>query len=281
MVESLPKSDDQLDDDEIQALLDNVFQTYGYDFRNYSRGSMKRRIFSALISLRTKSIAELSNLVLKDPNCFREFVSLLTVNVTDMFRDPEFYLRFRNEIVPVLQTYPSLRIWHAGCSTGEEVYSMAILLKETGLYKRSLIYATDINLRALNKAREGIYSADHVQAFTAQYQQSGGREPFSNYYTAHYEAVKIASSLKENIVFSPHNLVTDDVFSEVHVVVCRNVLIYFNRELQRRTLDLFDRSLVRRGFLCLGMKESMELSGMERQYEVVAKKERIYRRLEN
>lgn len=268
------------DEAEIESLLEGIFSQYGYDFRGYSRTSLKRRISHALIRSGCRSIPEMEDRLLRDPVFFRELVSNLTVNVTEMFRDPQVYLTIRKEVIPVLRTYPSIRIWHAGCSTGEEVYSMAILLQEEGLYDRTLLYATDISQRALITAKEGIYQASQIQSYTSNYQHAGGIESFSDYYTAKYGSVKMNSSLQRNIVFSPHNLATDEVFSEFHMVFCRNVLIYFDRKLQRRAIHLFHRSMVRRGYLCLGTKETVELSGMEGCFEAVRKEQKLYRKLE-
>jgi chemotaxis protein methyltransferase CheR len=262
---------------EVEELLTAIQERYGYDFSGYAPASLKRRIEHFLRRSPTLAPKELAERATKDPAFFREFLSDITVNVTEMFRDPAVYQEIRREVVPVLRTYPSLRIWHAGCATGEEVYSMAILLEEEGLYDRSLLYATDISPRAIARAKEGIYPADQIRRYTANYQKAGGTESFSRYYSAKYDSVKVSASLARNIVFSQHNLATDDVFSEMHLILCRNVLIYFGKSLQARTLDLFSRSLVRRGYLCLGSKESVDIAGMEKQFAVVKKHERIYR----
>lgn len=270
---------DQVEDIEIQLLLEGLYLRYGYDFRGYSPESMKRRVLAALARSNCKTISQMLDQSLHDPVFYKTLVSDLTVNVTEMFRDPEVYRCLREHVVPVLRTYPSIRIWHAGCATGEEVYSMAILLYEEGLYDKTLFYATDISLRALEVAKQGIYPADQIQNYTANYQKAGGVESFSSYYTADQGGVRINPSLQKNILFSPHNLATDDIFSEVHMVFCRNVLIYFNRDLQQRVLDLLYRSLVRRGYLCLGSKETVEFSGMSRSFEVIGKEEKIYKKI--
>lgn len=268
-----------IEDLEIDLLLEGIFRRYGHDFRGYSRESIRRRVQVALTRSGLKTISQLLDRTLHDSAFFRELISDLTVNVTEMFRDPDVYFTLRQQVIPILRTYPSIKVWHAGCATGEEVYSMAILLKEEGLYDKSLLYATDISSRALEKAKAGIYPAEQVQASTANYQKSGGIEPFSTYYTAKYGSVKMIGSLQKNIVFAQHNLVTDDVFSEFHLILCRNVLIYFDRPLQRRVLELFDRSLVRKGFLCLGTKETVEYSGVELAFETFDKKKKIFRKI--
>lgn len=264
---------------EISKLIGAIRARYGYDFSGYSATSLQRRILYFAGRLGISNLAEIATRVERDPEFFRDFLSEVTVNVTEMFRDPSVYAAIRSELVPVLRTYPSIRIWHAGCATGEEAYSMAILLEEEGLYDRSLIYATDISPRALARAKEAVYPAEQIRKATLQYQQTGGREPFSKYYAACGGAVQMVPSLKRNIVFGQHNLATDEVFSEMHLVLCRNVLIYFDRPLQSRVLDLLKRSLVRRGYLCLGTKESLEFSGIERAFEPVRKQERLYRLL--
>lgn len=267
-----------VEDIELDLLLEGIFRRYGYDFRGYSRESLKRRVQFALGRSGCGSVIQLLDRTLREPIFFRGLVADLMVNVTEMFRDPEVYLALRKQVIPVLRTYPSIRIWHAGCATGEEVYSLAILLHEEGILERTQIYATDISPRALEIAKTGIYPADQLRLSTSQYQQAGGIEPFSNYYTAKYGSVKMNGSLQANAVFSEHNLVTDDVFGEFHLILCRNVLIYFNKDLQGRVLDLFDRSLVRRGFLCLGSKETTDFSGKDDTFEAVERKLKIFRK---
>ena len=268
-----------INDPEVKTLLDVIFEHYGYDFREYSHASMQRRIYSAQISLGVKSIAELQKRIIEDANFLDRFISNVTVNVTEMFRDPEVFLRIRELVIPVLKTYPSIRIWHAGCSTGEEVYSMAILLKEAGLYEKSFLYATDLNSAVLEKAKAAVYPAEQIQASTANYQKAGGLESFSDYYTIKNDRLTIDESLKKNILFSPHNLAVDQVFSEVHVVFCRNVLIYFSKTLQDRVVSLCHESLIRRGFLILGTKETTEFTTADSEFEKVDRQMRIYRKI--
>jgi chemotaxis protein methyltransferase CheR len=202
----------------------------------------------------------------------------LSITVTEMFRDPDFYTAVREKIVPLLRTYPFIKLWHAGCSTGEEAYSMAILLKEEGIYDRTTIYATDFNQLALDRAREGIFSAEMIRSYTANYQRAGGKNAFSDYYTANYDGVIMNSALKKNIVWANHNLVTDSVFSEVHLVLCRNVLIYFNKDLQNKVHQLFYESLINGGILCLGAKESLRFSDYADSYRELDKKQRIFKK---
>jgi chemotaxis protein methyltransferase CheR len=265
-------------DVEIQVLLNAIYDQYGYDFRSYSQASIKRRVINALELSGLRSVPELMERVLIDPEKFKVFVSQLTVSVTEMFRDPEVYLSIRRHIIPILKTYPSIKIWHAGCATGEEVYSMAILLQEEGLYKKAFLYGTDINPKAIEIAKTGIYPTTKIQEYTANYQKAGGVESFSNYYTAKYDAVKINGELQKNILFTQHNLTTDEVFAEVHMLFCRNVLIYFSHGLQERVMDLFHRSLIRKGLLCLGTKETMESYDVAKNFTVVKKMERLYQK---
>ena len=263
---------------EIQLLLEAIYLKYGYDFRHYSKASIKRRIEHRYALSKSQNMAALQHRILYDKNFFQTLFLDLTVNVTEMFRDPSFYTALRNTVIPILKTYPFIKIWHAGCSTGEEVYSMAILLKEEGLLHKSLIYATDINEIVLMKAKEGIYPLDRIREYTQNYQKAGGKESFSDYYTAKYDAAKLDSSLSKNIVFSQHNLATDNVFGEMHLVLCRNVLIYFNRELQNRALGLFYDSLIRKGVLCLGSKESIRFSDYNDRIAAIIPQEKIYQK---
>jgi chemotaxis protein methyltransferase CheR len=266
-------------DIEIKLLIEAIFLKYSYDFRNYSGASVKRRILHALKQLKCESISQLQERVLRNPDEFMELLQYITIPTTEMFRDPDYFLALRQEVVPFLKTYPSLKIWIAGCSTGEELYSMAILLKEEGLLERSIIYATDINPVSLEKARKGIFSLDRVRSYTNNYQQAGGKAAFSDYYTAAYESALFDRSLCENISFADHSLATDSVFSETHLISCRNVMIYFNHELQERALGLFHESLCRRGFLGLGSKESLEFSGYANLFEPLVKQQRVFRKL--
>lgn len=263
---------------ELTLLLDGLYRKYGYDFRDYSEASLLRRVKKQLGEEGLRTISQLQSLVLRDEEASRRLLLAFSINVSDMFRDPEFFLAFRKEVVPVLKTYPKLTIWHAGCAGGEEVYSMAILLKEEGLYDKSVLYATDINEEVINSAKRGIYSLDRMKEYTLNYQQAGGTESFSEYYTAEYGYAKIDESLKKRIVFSVHNLVTDGIFGAMNVIVCRNVLIYFKRELQQRVIGLFCESLQRRGILCLGTKESIDFSSYKDRFAYENKDCKIYRK---
>jgi len=267
-----------LDNIELKVFLEAIFLKYGYDFRNYSTASIKRRIRQRMNLAGVMHLAEMQHRVLHDTNFFHTLLLDLSVNVTEMFRDPSFYLALRKTVVPILKTYPFIKIWHAGCSSGEEVYSMAILLKEEGLLEKSLIYATDFNDVVLMKAREGIYPTERIKDYTVNYQKAGGKRPFSDYYTSKYDAAIMDKSLKKNIVFSNHNLATDSVFGEMHLVMCRNVLIYFDRELQDKAIGLFNDSLVRSGILCLGSKESLRFSKHAEFYKELLAQEKIYQK---
>lgn len=264
---------------ELQLFADGVFRHYGVDFRNYARPSLKRRISNAMHSEGLTTISELQNRVLHHPDCLERFVCTLSVNVTSMFRDPGFYLAFRDKVVPLLRTYPFIRVWHAGCSSGEEVYSMAIVLQEEGLYDRSRIYATDMNWAVLENGQAGIFPLASMKEYTTNYLKAGGKTSFSEYYTAKYGNAIFLPSLKKNLVFSQHNLATDGPFNEFNVILCRNVMIYFNKTLQERALDLFHDSLVRFGILGLGRKESLMLTTHEKNFEPLDAGERLYRRI--
>ena len=266
-------------DIEIRLLMEAIFLKYSYDFRDYSGASVKRRILHALREFECKTISALQERVLHEPTAFMRLLQYLTIPVSEMFRDPEHFLAIRRDVVPLLKTYPSLKIWIAGCSTGEEVYSMAILLREEGLLDRTLIYATDINPASLERAKQGIYSLESIRAYTASYQRAGGRRSFSDYYTAAYDHAILDSTLRDNVTFADHSLATDSVFSETQLISCRNVLIYFNKKLQDRAFGLFHESLSHRGFLVLGSKETLDFSGYSDQFEAVSRPERIYRKL--
>ena len=270
----------ELEDIEIQLLLEGVYRYYGFDFRNYAMGSLKRRVWNTLQTEKLTTISRLQEKVLHDPVCMQRFLLGLSVNVTSMFRDPSFYVALRNTVIPLLRTYPFIRIWHAGCSTGEEVYSMAILLFEAGLYHRCRIYATDINEVVLRKAKTGIYPLNLMQKYTHLYLLSGGNQAFSKYYTAAYDGAVFHSFLKENIVFSPHNLVTDASFNEFNLIVCRNVLIYFNRQLQQQVHKLLYESLTTFGVLGLGKQETLLGTPHEQDYKVLDNQEKLYRRMQ-
>ncbi|MDP3171058.1 MAG: protein-glutamate O-methyltransferase CheR [Polaromonas sp.] len=278
-----PPSRDTADDHteaDLHSLIEAIYTQYSYDFRDYAGASQKRRVIKALAQLGYPTIPTLQAAVAQDPAVFMQLLQYLTIPVSEMFRDPSFFLALRQQVLPVLRTYPSLKIWVAGCSTGEEVYSLAILLKEEGLLARSLIYATDINPKSLAKARLGIFSLASIQAHTANYQAAGGRQAFSDYYTAAYEAAIFDKSLRDNVTFADHSLATDSVFSETQLVLCRNVLIYFNKKLQDRALGLFHESLSHRGFMGLGSKESIDFSAYAKRFESLDQPERIFRKLE-
>ena len=247
-------------DIELRLLLDAIYLRYHYDFRGYATASLKRRLKVALGHFGCRTLSQLQDRLLHDSRTFPVLLDYLTVPVSDMFRDPSYFRALRERVVPVLRTYPSLKIWIAGCSTGEEVYSFAILLREEGLLARTLIYATDINPRMLQAAETGVYAMDRVALFSENHRRSGGQTSLSDSYTAAYGRAVFDKSLKRHIVFSDHSLATDNVFAEVHVASCRNVLIYFNRDLQNRAIGLFRDALVRNGFLGLGAKESLRFS---------------------
>ncbi|MEY4510950.1 MAG: Chemotaxis protein methyltransferase Cher2 [Pseudomonadota bacterium] len=250
----------EVQDIELQLLLEAIYLRFRYDFRSYSMASLKRRVARALDEFGCATISALQERVLHDPAVFPQMLQFLTVQVSDMFRDPTYFKTLRERIVPFLQTYPSLKLWVAGCSSGEEVYSLAILLREEGLSERTIIYATDINGEALRRAEAGVYPLDRVPAFTENHRLSGGRGSLSNYYTAAYGSAVFDRSLLKRVVFSDHSLATDHVFAEVQLISCRNVLIYFDRALQDRAVGLFKDALCRRGFLGLGSKESLHSS---------------------
>lgn len=263
---------------EIDLLLAALKQRYGYDFHEYTRATVRRRVRHFLGKSVFGTVSELIPAVLHDEVLAKEMIFDFSITVTEMFRDPSFYTAVRERIIPYLKTYPFVKIWHAGCATGQEVYSLAILLQEEGLYDRVTIFATDFNDVALQTARDGIYPLREIKQYTANYQAAGGVRSFADYYHAHYSYVRMNESLKRNITFANHNLVTDGVFSEVNLVFCRNVLIYFDRPLQNRVLALLNRSLARGGFICVGMKESLEFSSIRALYRVIDNKHRIYKK---
>ncbi len=276
---SVPEYNPELEDIEIQLLLEGVARYYGYDFRNYAIASLKRRIWNTMRAEQLRTVSALQEKVLHDQGCMERFLLALTVNVTAMFRDPTFYLTFRAKVVPLLRTYPFLRVWHAGCSTGEEVYSMAILLHEEGLYDRCRIYATDMNAAVLSRAKDGIFPLVKMQEYTANYLRAGGSQSFSNYYTAAYEHAIFRPWLRDRITFSQHNLATDGSFNEFNVVLCRNVMIYFNKTLQEHVHRLLYESLSMFGVLGLGHAESLKFTPHEHQYAEIVSGERLYRRI--
>ncbi len=263
---------------EIEILLEAIRLRYGYDFRQYAKASLHRRIRKCLEACGMQKISEMIPNVIHDPVFFNTFLHDLTVNVTEMFRDPLFFKTLRETIIPYLKTFQFIKIWSVGVSTGEEVYSLAILLKEEGLYDKALIYATDFNNTVLDVAKRGIYSNEVIQNSTKGYQESGGKTSFGNYYHADYDSVILDQSLKKNIVFANHNIVTDSIFGEMHLILCRNVLIYFNKDLQERAFSLFDSSLCNNGFLCLGSKESLKFSSIAKEYQQVDENQKIFQK---
>ena len=274
-----PGYDSDLERTEIELLLEGVFRTYGFDFRSYAYASIRRRLWKRVAAEGLNTLSELQGCVLHDQDAMERLLLDLSVNVTSMFRDPNFYQAFRTTVIPLLRTYPFVRIWHAGCSTGEEVYSTAILLEEAGLYDRARIYATDINDVVLQQARRGIFPIERMQEYTENYIRAGGTRSFSEYYTAMYDGALFDQRLVRNVVFAQHNLVTDRSFSEFHVIFCRNVLIYFDKELQNRVHSLFYDSLIRLGVLCLGSKETLKFSKYEPCYDRLDASEKIYRKI--
>ena len=263
---------------EISLLLEVIYQKYGYDFRQYSEAHIRRRVLNRMTMSGLESISQMQSRVLNDETFTSILLQDLSITVTEMFRDPGFYRSLRENVIPVLKTYPFIKIWHAGCSTGEEAYSMSIILQEEGLYDRTTIYATDFNQQVLNYAKQGIFSNKMMKEYTTNYQLSGGKESFSNYYTSDDDNVIMNQSLKKNIVWANHNLVTDSVFAEVHLILCRNVLIYFDRNLQNNVQKLFYNSLIDGGILCLGSKESLRFSDFHEEYTELDKKQRIFKK---
>ena len=263
---------------EYRLLVDAIFRMYHYDFRGYAVASLKRRLRTAMLRFECRTLSQLQDRLLSEPGFFAALLNFLTVPVSEMFRDPAYFRALRERVIPVLRTYPSIRIWIAGCSTGEEVYSLAILLREEGLLERTLIYATDINPQTLQKAEAGVYDIDRIAGFTDNHQRSGGRTSLSDYYVAGYGRAVFDKSLRRRVVFSDHSLATDTVFAEVQLVSCRNVLIYFNRELQDRALGLFREALCRRGFLGIGSKESLRFSAEADAFGDFVREDRIYQK---
>jgi chemotaxis protein methyltransferase CheR len=275
---SQPQSQ-RVEEIEFELLLEGVFRQWGFDFRNYAPSSLRRRVMNFMRGEHIASISALQDRVLHDEAWLNRFLYSLSVNVSAIFRDPGFYRSFRKEVVPLLRTYPFVRIWLAGVSMGEEVYSLAILLQEEGLYERCRIYATDINDAVLKKAKEGIYPLDLMQSYTSNYIKAGGSREFSNYYTAAYDRAIFKSSLRDNVVFAQHNLAGDASFNEFHVILCRNVMIYFNSQLQADVHRLLYASLVMFGILGLGAKETLKFSPHEHAYEEIDKTAKLYRRV--
>ncbi len=263
---------------ELDLLLEAIFQRYGYDFRHYARASVKRRVQRIVEKSGCARISEVIPRILYDEAFSQTAIQEFSISVTEMFRDPEFYRALRQIVVPYLKTYPYIRVWHAGCAMGEEVYSMAILLQEEDLYDRSTIFATDFNEAVLDKAREGIYALRNIRQYTLNYMSGGGTRSFGDYYHAKYESAIMDPSLKSRITFASHNLATDGVFGELHVIFCRNVLIYFDKELQNRVLGLFAESLAPGGFLCLGSKETLQYSDMADRFKIIDERAKIFQK---
>lgn len=268
-----------LDDEHIDTILNDLIENHGYDFSGYSRSSLSRRIYRLMSLDRHSSFAEFRLRLRHDTGYLSRFVDEITVNVTEMFRDPEFYLTLREHILPLLATKPLIRIWHAGCSTGEEVYSMAILLQEANLLHKSRLYATDINSAVLNTAREGIFPLTQMKSWSENYILAGGKRDFSRYYTANYDRAKFDSALAERFVLSTHNLVSDRSFNEFQLILCRNVLIYFDKPLQEKVLTLFDESLESLGFLALGTKETLKFSKISSRFQQLDRDQKIWRKI--
>ena len=271
---------DGLEDIEIQLLLEALFQRYHYDFRNYARASIKRRLIQARERLNFPSISAMQEALLHDASTLPKLLDYLTVQVSEMFRDPSYFRALREQVLPHLRTYPSLKVWVAGCSNGEELYSLAILFREEGLDQRTMFYATDINPTALKAAEAGIYPLDQIRKFTQNHQKSGAKASLSDYYTADYGRAVFDKGLRSQVVFSDHSLVTDAVFAEMHLISCRNVLIYFDRALQDRAIGLFRDSLSRKGFLGMGSKESLRFSDQSAYFSDFVREEKIYQRRE-
>jgi len=273
------KYDSELEQIEIELLLEGIYRRYGFDFRAYAYASIRRRLWKRIEAEGLLTVSALQERILHEPAMMERLLLDLSINVTAMFRDPSFYKVFREVVVPTLRTYPFIRIWHAGCATGEEVYSMAILLEEEGLYERSRIYATDINEVVLQKAKAGIFPLERMQEYTENYIAAGGKRAFSDYYVAKYDGALFSPNLTRNVVFSQHNLVTDRSFSEFNAILCRNVLIYFDKSLQSKVHGLFYDSLAIFGVLALGSRESLRFSPDEDSYEQINGPEKIYRKV--
>ena len=273
-----PNEAERIEAIELPLLLEAIFERYGYDFRDYAPASIRRRVRRAMQAETRRTISGYQERILREPEAMARFLDAVSVEVTAMFRDPYFHKAFRELVVPGLKARPAVRLWHAGCATGEEVYSLAILLHEEGLLERTKLYATDLNPRALERGKEGIFPVKHMREYTANYQRAGGRGTFSDYYTAKHEAVIMRDFLREKIVWAEHNLATDGSFNEFHAVLCRNVMIYFNRKLQERVHRLLYDSLALGGVLALGRGESLQFSPLEDRYDAVDRVEKIYRR---
>lgn len=270
----------ELETIEIDLLLEAIYKKYGYDFRHYARSSMNRRILGFAAKSGISNLSDLIPKVLHEPQVFNSLLNEFSIQVTEMFRDPEMFKIFRVKVLPYMHTYPYIRIWHAGCSTGEEVYSTAITLTEEKLYSKATIFATDFNDLALQKAKTGLYPLENVKQYTENYLNAGGLASFSDYYTTGYDSAVIRPEIKEKITFANHNLAADSAFGEMNIIFCRNVLIYFDKELQARVLELFFKSLLHRGYLILGSKETLEFTPYADMFEVISQKDKIYRRID-
>ncbi len=268
----------EIENIEIELILDAILKRYGYDFRGYAPASLKRRIKNVKTKAKLATLSHIIPRLLHDTKFADQLFYSLSITVTEMFRDPDFFMSIRRHLIPYLKTFPFLKIWHAGCASGEEVYSLAILLEEEGLYDRTTIFATDFNNHALSRARDGIYATKDIKTYTGNYQKSGGNGNFSDYYRAEYDSAIMNKAIKRNITFANHNLVTDGVFGEMHLILCRNVMIYFNKTLQTRVLGLFDESLIHGGFLALGSKETLDFTSYSANYNTVDKKNIIYQK---
>lgn len=272
-------NDEELEKLEIDLLLQGIYRHHGFDFKNYSYSFLRRRIYNRISAENLNSISGLQEKILHEPGYLDKILNDFSIAVTEMFRDPDFFRVFREKVVPIIRDYPFIRIWHAGCSTGEEVYSMAILLHEEGLYQKTRIYATDMHEHILGKAKRAVFPLGKMQAYTKNYLTAGGTQEFSEYYMVTGDkGVAFAPFLSENIVFAPHNLVTDQSINEFHIIICRNVLIYFNRLLQDRVFNLFHQSLSPGGFLGLGAKEDIKYTAWNTYYEKFAPNEKIFRK---
>jgi chemotaxis protein methyltransferase CheR len=278
-IDDLARAGDDLERIEVQVLLEAIYQHYGFDFRGYALGSLKRRLWRRAFAEKVDTMSALQDRVLHDPAVMERLLLDLSINVTSMFRDPPFFQALREKVVPLLRTYPFVRIWNAGCSTGEETFSLAILLREEGLYDRTRIYATDINDSVLGRARSGVFPLEKMRDYTENYIRAGGKESFSSYYTADGDTARFSQELIEQVVFAQHNLVSDAPFNEFNVIVCRNVMIYFGKTLQDRVHELYYESLDPFGILALGQKESIRFTKYEERYEALDQPEKLYRKM--
>jgi len=267
------------ENDEIECLLEAIFRRYGYDFRHYSKASIKRRLRYHLQAVELQHISEMIPKIFHDESFFELLLNDLSIPVTQMFRDPEVFKMIREKVVPKLHTYPRINVWHAGCATGEEAYSLAILLQEEGLLDRCQIYATDFNVEVLNHANKGIYKLNQIQNYHDNYLKAGGKQELSDYYHEKYESIKFKSSLSKHITFAHHNLANDQFFAQMHLIFCRNVLIYFDQDLQKKVLNLCLDSLINKGFLVLGDKETLDFSAVREQFEDFSRAYRLYRKI--